>query len=68
MKPRGAFPKKHGFCFLFITHVIGVVRHVADNIAVTRAGKLIEVGSRDDILDRPTESYTKQLLAAGIHV
>lgn len=52
------------FACLFITHDIGVVDILAHRIAVMQYGKLVEVGPRDQILNRPTQMYTKTLLAA----
>jgi peptide/nickel transport system ATP-binding protein len=52
------------FACLFITHDIGVVDILAHRIAVMQNGKLVEIGSRDQILNKPQELYTKSLLAA----
>ena len=52
------------FACLFITHDIGVVDILAHRIAVMQYGKLVEIGSRDQILNKPQELYTKALLAA----
>jgi peptide/nickel transport system ATP-binding protein len=52
------------FACLFITHDIGVVDILAHRIAVMQNGKLVEIGSRDQILKNPQELYTKALLAA----
>jgi len=52
------------FACLFITHDIGVVDILAHRIAVMQYGKLVEIGTRDQILTNPQELYTKSLLAA----
>lgn len=52
------------FACLFITHDIGVVDILAHRIAVMQYGKLVEIGTRDQILNKPQELYTKALLAA----
>ena len=52
------------FACLFITHDIGVVDILAHRIAVMQYGKLVEIGTRDQILTNPKELYTKSLLAA----
>jgi len=52
------------FACLFITHDIGVVDILAHRIAVMQYGKLVEIGPRDQILNKPQELYTKALLAA----
>ncbi len=50
--------------YLFITHDLAVVRHVADEVLVMRHGTVVERGSADDILDRPGADYTRRLLAS----
>ncbi len=59
-----ALRAKHNLAFLFITHDLGVVRHLADRIAVMRLGRIIETGATDDILDSPQDPYTRTLLDA----
>lgn len=49
---------------LLITHDLGVIAGLADRIYVMLDGKVVETGSVDDIFDRPTDDYTKSLLAA----
>jgi peptide/nickel transport system ATP-binding protein len=56
--------KDMGIAFLFISHDLGVVRHMTDNIAVMHNGRIVEKGSRDDIFDNPQHIYTKRLLSA----
>ena len=51
-----------GLTYLFITHNMGVVSYVADDILVMRAGKAVEYGPCEEILQRPQEDYTKLLL------
>ncbi|MCG3754711.1 ABC transporter ATP-binding protein [Amycolatopsis sp. Poz14] len=53
-----------GLTYLFITHDLAVVREIADQVGVMRQGKLLEVGPADDVLLRPREQYTRDLLAA----
>lgn len=53
-----------GLTYLFVSHDLGVVRHVADRIVVMRAGKIVEAGDAGEVLRRPRESYTRDLLAA----
>ena len=52
------------FACLFITHDIGVVDILSHRIAVMQYGKLVEIGSRDQILSNPQDAYTQKLLAA----
>ncbi|MGV7215251.1 ABC transporter ATP-binding protein [Bradyrhizobium sp. UFLA05-112] len=49
---------------LFITHDFGVVAEIADRVVVMQHGKIVEQGTADDVLNRPTHRYTKQLIAA----
>ncbi|MFO0827081.1 MAG: ATP-binding cassette domain-containing protein [Phycisphaerales bacterium] len=53
-----------GLAYLFISHDMAVVHHVCDRIAVMYQGKIVEEGSRDDVIRRPRHPYTKALLAA----
>jgi oligopeptide transport system ATP-binding protein len=53
-----------GLTYLFVAHDIGVVRHISDQIAVMNEGKIVEQGSADQVCERPTDPYTKKLLAA----
>ncbi|MHC5797216.1 ABC transporter ATP-binding protein [Lacisediminihabitans sp. FW035] len=52
------------FACLFITHDLAVIDVLANRIAVMHQGKLVEVGTRDEILRNPKEPYTQRLLAA----
>ncbi|MGU3576017.1 ABC transporter ATP-binding protein [Brucellaceae bacterium C25G] len=54
----------HNTGIIFITHDFGVVAEIADRVAVMQMGKLVEVGTRDEVLNNPTQDYTKRLLAA----
>jgi len=49
---------------LIITHDMGVVADIADDIVVMRKGEIVERGSVDAVFNRPTHPYTQQLLAA----
>jgi oligopeptide/dipeptide ABC transporter ATP-binding protein len=54
----------HGLTYLFITHDLAVVDHIADRIAVMYLGHIVETGRRDDVLTRPSHPYTQALIAA----
>jgi len=56
--------RQFGISYLFISHDLGVVRHMCNNIAIMNRGRLVEIGSRDDIYNHPLHIYTKRLLAA----
>jgi peptide/nickel transport system ATP-binding protein len=53
-----------GISYLFITHNIGVVEYIADEVAVMQAGRIVEHGSAAEVLARPQHAYTRTLLAA----
>ena len=55
--------KKFAMSILFITHDLGVVSEIADEVVVMYAGEVAEKGSCHDIFHRPTHPYTKALLA-----
>jgi len=50
--------------YLFITHDLAVVDYMADRVAVMYLGKIVEIGKKDDIFNRPAHPYTKVLEAA----
>ncbi len=56
--------KENNLTYLFISHNLEVVSYLADNVAVMENGSIVEMGSVDDIFDRPQKEYTKKLLQA----
>ena len=54
-----------GVSYLFISHDLSVVEHIADRVAVMYLGMLVETGGRDQIWRHPQHPYTKALLAAA---
>ena len=59
-----ALKERTGTAILLITHNIGVVRHIADHVAVMCRGKIVEQGTVDAVLGNPQDPYTRELLAA----
>ncbi|BDR56099.1 ATP-binding cassette domain-containing protein [Xylocopilactobacillus apis] len=56
--------KEFNISYLLISHDLGVVRHMCKNLAIMTRGRLVEVGTREDIYNNPQHIYTKRLLAA----
>jgi peptide/nickel transport system ATP-binding protein len=56
--------RRHGMAVLFITHDFGVVAEIGDRVAVLQAGRVVEEGPAERILNRPEASYTRALIAA----
>jgi len=56
--------QEKGFACIFITHDLAVVEILARRIAVMHHGHLVELGTREQILNDPTQDYTRRLIAA----
>jgi ABC-type oligopeptide transport system ATPase subunit len=56
--------REFGLTYLFISHSMPVVRYLSTRIAVMYRGKIVEIGSTEQITNRPSHEYTKRLLAA----
>ncbi|MEK4083300.1 ATP-binding cassette domain-containing protein [Psychrobacillus sp. FSL K6-1415] len=56
--------EEFGLSFLFISHDLGVVKHMCDNISIMYKGRFVESGNRKDIYTNPQHIYTKRLLSA----
>ncbi|ALG10632.1 ABC transporter ATP-binding protein [Kibdelosporangium phytohabitans] len=55
---------EEGLALLFVTHNLALVRTVADRVIAMRAGRLVEAGRVDDVLDHPGDPFTRKLIAA----
>jgi ABC-type glutathione transport system ATPase component len=52
------------FTLVLVTHDLGVARGMADRIAVMQRGRIVEIGTTEQVMDRPTHAYTRELLDA----
>jgi len=59
---------RHKLAYLFISHDLKVVRALANDVIVLRAGKVVERGTAEQIFDHPQEDYTKALMAAAFNI
>ena len=53
-----------GLTYLFISHDLAVIRRIADDVLVMRAGRVVEAGSAEQVFDHPRDDYTRRLLDA----
>ncbi|WEV44331.1 ATP-binding cassette domain-containing protein [Lactobacillus sp. ESL0684] len=56
--------QQYNIAYLFISHDLGVVKHMSENLAIMHRGRLVEIGTREDIYNHPMHIYTKRLLSA----
>ena len=53
-----------GLACIFVSHNLGVVRTIADRVAVMRHGAIVETGKTQEVFDKPKNTYTQALLSA----
>ncbi|WP_424347415.1 dipeptide ABC transporter ATP-binding protein [Kocuria sp. CH-021] len=54
---------ENGMAMLFVTHNIALARHVSQRLAVLHAGRIVDAGPTDEVLENPQHEYTRELLA-----
>ena len=60
----GDLQQEMGLSYLFISHDMAVIHHICDRIAVMFNGRIVEEGTRDEIINAPRHEYTQALLSA----
>jgi len=56
--------KELGLTYLFVSHDLGIIKHMCDDIGIMYKGRYVEQGTTDDIFNNPQHIYTKRLVAA----
>ena len=59
-----ALQKQFGLAYLFISHDLGIVRHICQRVAVMYLGEIVETGDRDTLFRNPVHPYTQSLISA----
>ncbi|MBB4687160.1 ATP-binding cassette domain-containing protein [Amycolatopsis jiangsuensis] len=57
--------EEYSLTLIFVSHDLGVVRHVCDRVAVMRRGEIVELGDVEQVYTTPEHAYTRELLAAA---
>jgi peptide/nickel transport system ATP-binding protein len=53
-----------GLAMLFVTHNLPLVRSIADEVAVMNEGRIVEIGTAEEVIGNPREDYTRRLISA----
>ena len=61
----GSLVEQFALTLIFVSHDLGVVRHVCDRVAVMRRGEIVELGDVGQVYDAPRHEYTRELLEAA---
>ncbi len=56
--------QKHQLTYIFISHDLSVIHHISDRVAVMKEGKILEIGTPEEIFDKPKNVYTQNLINA----
>jgi len=57
--------EKHGLTYLFVSHDLGVVRHISDRVAIMYLGRIVEIGPASAVFAAPAHPYSAALIAAS---
>jgi ABC-type glutathione transport system ATPase component len=58
----------HNLSLLFITHDLGVVRQIADRVAVMQHGRVVEIAPTEQLFTAPADDYSRELLSAALDI
>ena len=57
--------EKHGLTYLFVSHDLGIVRHISDRVAIMYLGRIVEIGPASAVFAEPAHPYSAALIAAS---